>query len=274
MVMQTVSRYLSGCSLMAKVAYIFFFAIVMLCLFVGIISITGTINTFLLQTLMALFVFAVPALLLAFLFHDEGSSLASYLYLNKLPSVLVALVALVSIIVMIPLVNGISGLNKMVYSLDAETEQAMLNMLVGGDVTLLLVRLLAMALIPAFTEELFFRGLIQNTLSQYVSPVVAVSCSALIFSLAHGDLSGVVPRFILGAYLGWLFWRSGSIWLSSLVHFANNALIVICYYFFYDAATQTCFIDQVFSVPVTLLSAVLVAVAVFLIHRLFSTCRK
>ena len=35
--------------------------------------------------------------------------------------------------------------------------------------------------------------------------------------------SGMIPRFILGILLGYMFYWSGSLWLPILAHFVNNA---------------------------------------------------
>ena len=59
---------------------------------------------------------------------------------------------------------------------------------------------------------------------------VAIIVTAFIFSAFHGDFFGFFPRFILGIMLGYMFWMSGSIFPSMLMHFVNNAAIVMLYY--------------------------------------------
>ena len=69
----------------------------------------------------------------------------------------------------------------------------------------LLLQLLVIALIPAVCEELFFRGALQQILRQWFdNGYVAIAVTALIFSLVHGDVYGLVPRFVLGLLLFFL----------------------------------------------------------------------
>lgn len=44
----------------------------------------------------------------------------------------------------------------------------------------------------------------------------------LIFSVCHGDVFGFVPRWVLGALLTLLVWRTGSLWTGVLAHAMNN----------------------------------------------------
>ena len=87
------------------------------------------------------------------------------------------------------------------------------------------------ALLAAVSEELLFRSVIQKALIKlFKNAHVAIIVTAVIFSAFHGDLFGFVPRIILGLMLGYMFWFSGSIIPSMLMHFVNNATIVMLYY--------------------------------------------
>ena len=91
--------------------------------------------------------------------------------------------------------------------------------------------LLIIAVLAAVSEELLFRSVIQKSLIRlFKNAHVAIIVTAVIFSAFHGDLFGFVPRIILGLMLGYMFWMSGSIFPSMLMHFVNNATIVILYY--------------------------------------------
>ena len=102
---------------------------------------------------------------------------------------------------------------------------------IGG----LLVNLLVLALIPAIGEELTFRGVLQQALTKGCKNVhVAVWLSAFIFSFIHFQFYGFLPRMFLGLLLGYLFYYSGSIWTSILMHFANNGTAVVVSYLDYN----------------------------------------
>lgn len=103
----------------------------------------------------------------------------------------------------------------------------------------MLGNLLVIALIPAIGEELTFRSLLQQALTRRCKNVhVAVFLSAFIFSFIHFQFYGFLPRLFLGLLLGYLFYYSGSVWTSILMHFFNNGLIVVLTYLNTIGVTQ------------------------------------
>ncbi|HSZ26438.1 MAG TPA: CPBP family intramembrane glutamic endopeptidase, partial [Cytophagaceae bacterium] len=84
------------------------------------------------------------------------------------------------------------------------------------------------ALLPAIAEELVFRGILQNDLLKYTGNVhIAVFISAAIFSFIHLQFFGFFPRLLLGIILGYLYITSGNIIVSILMHFLNNAMVIV-----------------------------------------------
>lgn len=91
--------------------------------------------------------------------------------------------------------------------------------------------LLVVAFGAGICEEFFFRGCLQNLFrSWFKNTHAAVWTAAVIFSLLHGDFFGFLPRVILGAFLGYLYVWSGTIWLPVIVHSLNNAFLVVAYF--------------------------------------------
>ncbi|MCR5646504.1 MAG: CPBP family intramembrane metalloprotease [Bacteroidales bacterium] len=97
----------------------------------------------------------------------------------------------------------------------------------------LLGNLLVIALIPAIGEELTFRGVLQQALTRRCNPHVAIWLSAFIFSFIHFQFYGFLPRMFLGLILGYMFYYSGSLWTSILMHFINNGTAVVVAYLDY-----------------------------------------
>lgn len=90
-----------------------------------------------------------------------------------------------------------------------------------------IVNLVMIAVIPAIGEELMFRGGVQRSLNRaFENPHLAIWLSAIIFSAIHMQFYGFVPRMLLGAGFGYLYYYSGSIWYAMLAHFINNAYAV------------------------------------------------
>lgn len=108
----------------------------------------------------------------------------------------------------------------------------------------LLVNLLMLAIIPAFGEELIFRGGFQPIFTRWFRNYhVAIWLTAIIFSSIHFQFYGFLPRMFLGALFGYLFVWSGSLWLPILGHFLNNALAVFTAYWYQQQGLS---IDKMF----------------------------
>lgn len=97
--------------------------------------------------------------------------------------------------------------------------------------TQILVNILMIVLLPAFGEELLFRGAIQPTLKKIVkNDHVAVWTTAFLFSAMHMQFFTFAPRFFLGALLGYLLVYSKRIWYPIIGHLINNLLSLILFY--------------------------------------------
>lgn len=126
--------------------------------------------------------------------------------------------------------GAFSGIEKWMKELE-ETAQALTDKMtnvytIGG----LLLNLLVIAFIPAVGEEMTFRGVIQQSLTRRMNPHIAIILSAAIFSFFHFQFFGFFPRLFLGILLGYMFYITGSLWTSILMHFVNNGAAVTLYY--------------------------------------------
>jgi membrane protease YdiL (CAAX protease family) len=77
-----------------------------------------------------------------------------------------------------------------------------------------------------FVEEIFYRGLGIRVLG-FLGAFVAIVGTALVFALAHGLLVAIPALGIFALALGWLRWRTESVWPSVIAHAAYNFLGVI-----------------------------------------------
>lgn len=112
-----------------------------------------------------------------------------------------------------------------------QSSQQLLTVLMKPDGVLYgLLGVVVLALLPAFGEELVFRGSLQPILQQQLrNPHAGVWVSALLFSAIHGQWLGFVPRCLLGALFGYLVLWSGSVWPAMMAHFCNNLLSFLAY---------------------------------------------
>lgn len=95
------------------------------------------------------------------------------------------------------------------------------------------------AILPAIGEELVFRGLIQPQLVKHTGNIhVAVWVSAILFSALHMQFFGFVPRMLLGALFGYLYFWSGNLWVAILAHFINNGFSVLMLYLYQQKMSE------------------------------------
>ncbi len=73
-------------------------------------------------------------------------------------------------------------------------------------------------------EEIFFRGIIQSNVLNYITPVWAVIIAALCFGFGHfyQGVSGVVVTLVLGIWLGAGFAITGNLFVAILGHFLGD----------------------------------------------------
>ncbi|MCP4945390.1 MAG: CPBP family intramembrane metalloprotease [Planctomycetaceae bacterium] len=93
------------------------------------------------------------------------------------------------------------------------------------------------ALTPAVIEELCFRGYLFSAIRGAVSPLRTVLITALLFGLFH-VLTGsallverFVPSTLMGLIIGWVAYRTGSVFPGIVIHFVHNGLLnTVLYY--------------------------------------------
>jgi uncharacterized protein len=107
-----------------------------------------------------------------------------------------------------------------------EAQQALLEQILAGEMNLALA-LLFVALTPAICEEVIFRGYLQRNVERRLGAAASVVLVGLLFGLFHLRLTEFVPLSILGIYLGYVVWVSGSLWAGVLVHLLNNGIAVV-----------------------------------------------
>lgn len=107
--------------------------------------------------------------------------------------------------------------------------QSSVKILLGGDsVASLIVNILIVGILAGFSEEIFFRGALQQIILSFKSNHhLAIWITAIIFSAFHLQFFGFIPRLLLGAFFGYLMYWSGSIWLPAIIHALNNSLVVL-----------------------------------------------
>ena len=78
-------------------------------------------------------------------------------------------------------------------------------------------------------EEIFCRGIICEGLIKNYSPRAAILWSALIFAVIHLNPWQGFSAFVIGCFLGWIYWKTRSLLPCIFIHFVNNGLAVGMY---------------------------------------------
>lgn len=90
------------------------------------------------------------------------------------------------------------------------------------------VNLVSVSLFAPFFEEWLCRGIVmRGLLSNGVKPFWGIVLSALFFALIHANPWQAVPAFIIGCLFGYIYYRTGSLKLTMLMHCVNNTLSVV-----------------------------------------------
>ena len=84
----------------------------------------------------------------------------------------------------------------------------------------------ALAVWTPVTEEIFFRGFVFAGLAPRLGIRRAIVVSALVFSVFHLAIGVLLPIFITGVLLAWLYHRTGSLWPGIAAHAGQNFLAV------------------------------------------------
>lgn len=87
----------------------------------------------------------------------------------------------------------------------------------------IIVLMFSSVIIPAFCEELFFRGMILTNLLP-LGRGFAIIVSGVIFGFAHGNHDQIFFATISGIVLGWIYVETDSIWTGIAIHMANNMI--------------------------------------------------
>ena len=71
---------------------------------------------------------------------------------------------------------------------------------------------------------MFFRGFLLPVFVGRWGFMWGAGFVSLVFGMSHGALGLLVPAFVTGMLLAWLYRRTGSLWNCCLAHGAQNAL--------------------------------------------------
>lgn len=138
-------------------------------------------------------------------------------------------IALLMIFGLLFAVSRINGLTLKFLKLMGYTQRDEGSYLPSVEGGLVIPVLLVVAVLPAVFEELLFRGVMLSNARNFVGDIRAILIIGFCFSIFHGSPEQTVYQFISGCAFAFLAVRSGSILPCMLMHFLNNAIIIVLY---------------------------------------------
>lgn len=191
----------------------------------------------LVQTVSVVIIFILPAILFSQFWTRPK---IRYLGMHSKPAATTLLLAGAGMLLALPVINwmadlnqhmqlpqAFSGMEAWMKSSEEKAGQLTEAFTKGTSVLALVSNLFVVAFMAAFSEEIFFRGIFQQVaIDCFRNKHVGVWFGAIIFSAFHMQFYGFFPRVMMGAFLGYLFLWSGSLWPGILAHFLNNGTAV------------------------------------------------
>lgn len=192
----------------------------------------------LLSVLQDVLAFILPALLAAMVVTRLP---ATFLCIDKKIPLKPLILSIIVMFTAMPAMEWIVSLNEGIHfpdsihrfeeslrAMENEAETAVTALLGAPDTINIIISILIIGVLTGISEELFFRGALQNLFfATRMKKHICVWITAIIFSALHFQFFGFVPRILLGAYFGYLLWWTGSLWIPILMHALNNSLVVL-----------------------------------------------
>ena len=92
----------------------------------------------------------------------------------------------------------------------------------------LFLNFLTVSIFAPFFEEWLCRGMVlRGLLGNKMKPVWAIVVSALFFAVIHLNPWQALPAFLLGCLFGYVYYKTGSLKLTMLMHFTNNTFALV-----------------------------------------------
>ena len=89
------------------------------------------------------------------------------------------------------------------------------------------ITLVSVSVFAPLFEEWLCRGVILRGLLAKSNPLTAITVSAAFFAVIHFNPWQALPAFILGLLFGYVYYKTGSLKLTMLMHCANNTMAAI-----------------------------------------------
>ena len=125
------------------------------------------------------------------------------------------------------------------------------------------VGLLSVCLIGPLAEEVILRGAVERRLLQkHWNPWFAIVISALLFAIIHFNFAQGFTATVIGIFMGWVYYRTRSIWPTVLIHVVNNTAATLLALAAPEAMyEENYFLPLTIGIPLIVVSIILICLA-------------
>ncbi len=175
-------------------------------------------------------------------------------FVKKEKSQLNLILGLLCILISIPLISSLAEWNEAIVlpknlelyfrELNDKIENVYEYIINITNLSDFLLTFLVIAVIPAISEEILFRGSLQGYLCKIINVHVAIFITSLIFASLHLQIYLLLPRLFLGILLGYVFLYTSNLLIPMIMHFLFNGLTLTLIYFFKIDLSETSFSEE------------------------------
>jgi membrane protease YdiL (CAAX protease family) len=183
-----------------------------------------------------------PAIILVMLHGDNVKET----FRLKMPKVPVLIFAILGILIIQPFLQMfLYYQNELIFSLPFGQEvlnqlKELFDMLESTTEKLVIAKsfpeflliVFVIAITPAICEEFLFRGLVFKNLEKVIPASKSIFFAGLLFALFHFHPFNIIPLTILGIFLTFIVYHSGSIYTAVICHFLNNFISAAAVYIY------------------------------------------
>ena len=198
-----------------------------------------------LQGLTTIGTFMIPALVGAYLISPYPSDYLGIQNFPKKGGIIVLLLIILTlggtvisdtlykISMAIPFPEALASLKEYLDSAQGAMQDQMASFLDMQSPMDFVMVLFVMAVLPALCEETLFRGILQPLVIRGLKNTHwGIILSSILFGVLHQQFYSFLSIFALSIVLGYLKFWTKSLWVPIIMHFFNNASIVVAIYFF------------------------------------------
>jgi len=126
-------------------------------------------------------------------------------------------------------VESVKYLKDLLDNLDKLLESTYIRLLSFNNPFEALLVIVVVAVVPAVSEEVFFRGFVQKSFEHKLKPFLSALITAIFFGFYHFNPYGIIPLIALGVYFGYAAYATDSIFIPVILHFLNNFFAVVLF---------------------------------------------